>query len=193
MPSTESWSTAPDRLLLTQSYTWAGSRQEGPRGISGREGSPCGRIPAHSQSREPRHGLLDCRRPPGNDGAGHDRHALDLARLSAPVGLTDRRGSRARNVDVLGNTCKGQRPHHLAEEVPMMERAVRISRRLDMDRRKSAVSVENRVGRTQCGRRPDVQHADARNADAPQVPSFRSPNEQWPPSPKVRKPQESPM
>lgn len=138
------------------------------------------------------HRPLCDRRTPGDDGAGHYGRALDMARVEDSVGQAKRRHLRVRKVDVPGNTRKGKRPQHLAEEVPMMERAVRIGRRLDMDRRKSAFSVENRVGRAQCGRRPDVQHADARNADAPQVPSFRSPNEQWPPSPKVRKPRESP-
>ena len=60
----------------------------------------------------------------------------------------------------------------------MMGRTVRVIRRLDVDRRHSALGVQNRVGGSKRGRHPDVEQTDASGADAAQVPCVRSPNEQ---------------
>ena len=60
----------------------------------------------------------------------------------------------------------------------MVGRAVRAIRRLDMDRRAGELGVEDRVGGSQRGSRPDVEQTDARDAEALQMPWVRSPNEQ---------------
>ena len=125
--------------------------------------------------------LEEDRRPPGDDGAGHYGRAPRVVRLTAPVGMTNRRRMRVRDTDALGNVRKRKRPHQLAEEMPVVGCAILITRRLDMDRGKSTLGVQNRVGGSEHGRYPDVEQADACGADAAQVPCVRSPNEQVPP------------
>ena len=60
----------------------------------------------------------------------------------------------------------------------MVGGAVRASRRLDVDWGMGELGVKDRVCGSQRGSRPDVEQTDAGNAEAPQAPWIRSPNEQ---------------
>lgn len=182
MRTAAGWSRAPDRPSRRRTHGHGGTPGKRSPGSPGRGSSPRVGTSPHLPPAGRCRGLLEeDRRPPGDDGAGHYGRAPRVVRLTAPVGMTNRRRMRVRDTDALGNVRKRKRPHQLAEEMPVVGCAILITRRLDMDRGKSTLGVQNRVGGSEHGRYPDVEQADAGGADAAQVPCVRSPNEQVPP------------
>lgn len=60
----------------------------------------------------------------------------------------------------------------------MIDGAVRIVRRFDVNRRSEALDVENCIGGTEGGRSHDLKRGDGHDADSAQIPVTRLPEEQ---------------